>query len=1069
MTNVTKFLKTFSIALWTFIKSLVLVLLFVGIAGMIWGSFYLKSVLDETPELDVSRIYATESTTIYDADGDIIAELGIEKRDWVSYNDISPVLIDAFLATEDSRFFEHHGVDWYRFIAAFFTNLSTGSFDQGASTITQQLVKQSHLSADKEIERKIQEIYLAIQLEQVLTKEQIMEAYLNYSPFGGSVYGIQKAAEYYFGKTADDLTLSEAATLAGLVQSPANYRPDREPENAESRRDTVLKLMVLHGYVDQVEADLAAAQPITDLLRYKETDSPELQVYQSFIDVVLNEVEDKYKLDPYSGLQIYTTMDKEAQQLLYDIQNGNSSVNLNNLESGIVFLETDTGLVRGIGGGVAEEDERTFNNATDIERQPGSTAKPIFAYGPAIEYLGWGSGTTIEDKLYTYQSNPDTVVHNWDLMYRGPVTMRAALDRSLNVPAVTAFNAVGAEKVGDFASSLGIPVVKGEIYESLAIGGATTGYSPMEMAGAYAAFGNGGIYNEPVTIEQIVTSDGTVIESTQESNRVMSEQTAYLMTNMLHSVMTDGTGTTANVSGMYLSGKTGTTNFDSATSEKLNLPQSAIRDSWFIGYSADYTTSVWTGHNVTKDSSQIITSYTQSTPWYIFRYIMQNLNPYDATPPTKPNGIVSSAIEKESYPVKLPSSLTPGAYITNELFISGNQPTEYSTRFEQLGTPQNVTGSFDGSTLSMSWSNINNYTLPTNQINSMLSVHAANQRKSLANMSNVSVPEDELRMMLNQIKMIGSTTYKVYAKNHLGQEVNLGSTQSNKFSKPLTVGQMSSYETFYVRAAYQNHSGLSSNNSNAIRIECANCFSYVTIPNMSGWTKSQVEQFASKNNLKLVFQEVTDTSVADGTVVSSSPAFNSSVEPATTLTVNIAIHPLTVPNYMTEGDVITKYKTFAALHNMTVNTVNQASDSVPVGHLIQTQPAIGAQISKGGTLTLVISTGPASQPEPTPDGNGNNNSGPSQTLPPESGGLGNTQNPGNNGSGNSQQPGNNGSGNSQQPGNNGSENSQQPGNNGSGNSQQSGNSDSGNSQQPGNNGSENSQQPDNNGSGNPQQ
>ncbi len=421
---VKNFLSPYSKLSEQYFKSFLLVGLLGGIAAMMIGSFIIFKTIETAPELDISKIYATESTTIYDKDGNVIDELGIQKREWVSYDEISPVLIDAIVATEDSKFYEHSGADWQRFLVALIQNLQSGDFDQGASTLTQQLIKQTHLTSEKSIDRKIKELYLSIQIEKVLTKEQIIEAYLNYSPFGGSINGIQKAAEYYFGTTASDLTLSQAATLAGLVQSPNKYRPDYYADTAEKRRDTVLKLMVKHGYITEELATLAAAEPITDMLAYQESQTIDKTKYQSFIDAVLNEVEQKYGLDPYSGLQIHTTMDAEAQELVYDIQNTNKYVDWStpgmsgDIQSGIVFMDTNTGQIRAIGGGVNETGaERTENYATQLKRQPGSTAKPIFAYGPAIEYLKWGTGTTVDDELYTYQNGSGQIVHNYNHKY----------------------------------------------------------------------------------------------------------------------------------------------------------------------------------------------------------------------------------------------------------------------------------------------------------------------------------------------------------------------------------------------------------------------------------------------------------------------------------------------------------------------------------------------------------------------------------------------------------------------------------------------------------------------------
>ena len=948
--NGNKFSLTLLQAIGTIFKSFVLVGLLGGIAAMMIGSFIIFKTIETAPELDISKIYATESTVIYDKDGNVLDELGIQKREWVSYDEISPVLIDAIVATEDSKFYEHGGADWQRFLIAALSNLSTGDFDQGASTLTQQLIKQTHLTSEKSIDRKIKELYLSIQIEKVLTKEQIIEAYLNYSPFGGSVNGIQKAAEYYFGTTANDLTLAQAATLAGLVQSPATYRPDHYADATEKRRDTVLKLMVKHGYITQDLADLAAAEPITDMLVYTESETTDKTKYQSFIDAVLNEVENKYGLNPYSGLQIYTTMDPEAQELIYDIQNTNNYVDWSatglansktDIQSGIVFMDTQTGQVRAIGGGVNEEGiERGVNFATQLQRQPGSTAKPIFAYGPAIEYLKWGTGTTVDDELYTYQDGSGQ-----------------------------AFNAAGADNVKTFAENLGFtfsPEVlsaDGSLFESTAIGGVSSGFSPLQMAAAYATFGNGGIYNEPIMIEKIVTSDGTVIKADQESHRAMSEETAYLLTDMLHTVMTDGTGTTANVGGMYLSGKTGTTNLDPKDRATYGYPDNAIRDSWFVGYSNYYTAAIWTGFNHNKDG--YITQTTQSKPWYVFNTLMKYLNPAGYVEPTRPSSIQSYTIEQESGnkdgEVLSPSKFTPSQYVSSELFIKGYGPSGTSTRFQQLDTPQNFTGSYTGSALQFSWNHVKGYTLTLDEARSKASYAAdlATKATKISQVPTLNPTESQLRMMIKQIQTIGQTIYDVYATNHYGNEILLGSTTGNTLTVDnVSIGDMSKYKDFYIRARYENSGALTSENSNAITIDCDSCSKPVDIPNMQGWTKQQVEDWVKANGITVSYTETPTNEIANGLVLSTSPA-SGTLLPGETLTVTIASAQLTVPNFKNEPDFISQYQAWAALNSVTVKVKEEFHDSIPSGAYIGSNPGIGSSITPGSTLTITISKGPA--------------------------------------------------------------------------------------------------------------
>ena len=976
--NGTKFSLTLLQAIGTIFKSFVLVGLLGGIAAMMIGSFIIFKTIETAPELDISKIYATESTVIYDKDGNVLDELGIQKREWVSYDEISPVLIDAIVATEDSKFYEHGGADWQRFLIAALSNLSTGDFDQGASTLTQQLIKQTHLTSEKSIDRKIKELYLSIQIEKVLTKEQIIEAYLNYSPFGGSVNGIQKAAEYYFGTTANDLTLAQAATLAGLVQSPATYRPDHFADAAEKRRDTVLKLMVKHGYITQDLADLAAAEPITDMLVYTESETTDKTKYQSFIDAVLNEVENKYGLNPYSGLQIYTTMDPEAQELIYDIQNTNNYVDWSatglansktDIQSGIVFMDTQTGQVRAIGGGVNEEGiERGVNFATQLQRQPGSTAKPIFAYGPAIEYLKWGTGTTVDDELYTYQDGSGQIVHNYNHIYQGRMTIRYALNKSLNVPAVKAFNAAGADNVKTFAENLGFtfsPEVlsaDGSLFESTAIGGVSSGFSPLQMAAAYATFGNGGIYNEPIMIEKIVTSDGTVIKADQESHRAMSEETAYLLTDMLHTVMTDGTGTTANVGGMYLSGKTGTTNLDPKDRATYGYPDNAIRDSWFVGYSNYYTAAIWTGFNHNEDG--YITQTTQSKPWYVFNTLMKYLNPAGYVEPTRPSSIQSYTIEQESGnkdgEVLSPSKFTPSQYVSSELFIKGYGPSGTSTRFQQLDTPQNFKGSYTGSSLQFSWNHVKGYTLTLDEARSKASYAAdlATKATKISQVPTLNPTESQLRMMIKQIQTIGQTIYDVYATNHYGNEILLGSTTDNTLTVDnVSIGDMSKYKDFYIRARYENSGALTSENSNAITIDCDSCSKPVDIPNMKGWTKQQVEDWVTANGITVSYTETPTNEIANGLVLSTSPA-SGTLLPGETLTVTIASAQLTVPNFKNEPDFISQYQAWAALNSVTIKVKEEFHDSIPSGAYIGSNPGIGSSITPGSILTITISKGP---------------------------------------------------------------------------------------------------------------
>ncbi|MGL4373240.1 MAG: PASTA domain-containing protein, partial [Turicibacter sp.] len=458
-------------------------------------------------------------------------------------------------------------------------------------------------------------------------------------------------------------------------------------------------------------------------------------------------------------------------------------------------------------------------------------------------------------------------------------------------------------------------------------------------------------------------SDGTTLYSDQKSEKVMKEETAYLMTNLLHSVMTDGTGRSANVKDMYLSGKTGTTNFPKEIREQYDMPYGAIRDSWFVGYSSEYTAAIWTGYDDTS-KGKWITNSTQSTPWNLFKYVMGTMNTLNPVPyqePKRPSNVVEVTIEKETDPTLLPSGLTPPTYQTKELFIKGTEPTEVSNRFQKLPTPQNVTGSYNGSTLNMSWDHISTYTTPSGDIDWMLGVHSSNQQKDgLGDYSSVDVPEHTLRMMRNQLQTIGATVYRIYGRTDTGNEVEIGITQSNSFSRDLSVYDMINYTDFFVRASYENYGALMSDNSNSIQITNLESYvKFVTIPNMNGWTQEQVNTWGQNNKINISYNEVVDATVPAGTVISTSPGANDKVEENKTLTVNIAGVPqLSVPNYASDTDFVAKYQAWGTLNGISISVSEKNDPTIPKGSLIGTNPGVGSIIAPGSTLTLTVSKGP---------------------------------------------------------------------------------------------------------------
>ena len=664
-------------------KKVFLAFLLAGFLTLVGGIVTFAVFVSDAPELDPQKLKVPLSSKIYDMDNNLIEEIGTEKRDWVEFDEIPELVKNAILATEDARFFEHSGIDLIRLGGAVISNITNGFGSQGASTITQQVVKMSFLSNEKTLKRKAQEAWLAFQLERAFTKEEIFELYVNKVNMGGNIYGIKKAAKTYFNKDLDELTLPEAALIAGLPQRPNAYNPFVNPDLADQRKNTVLKLMNQHGFISNKEMKEAQNTPISTLIANPEETVADDSPYDSFIDQIIDEVEEMGYNAYTDGLEIYTTMDPKAQEMVYKILNTNDYVEWPNdkIQSGVILLDTKTGEIRAIGGGRNQTVRRGLNYAFDIKRQPGSTAKPILAYGPAIEYLHWSTYQIIDDSKHTYSNGQP--VNNFDNRYVGEQTLRYHLMKSRNVPAVKAIQAVGTEKAQEFAEKLGIPFYGEPVYESYAIGGFNKGIAPIHLAGAYAAFGNGGVYNKPHAIRKIVLSDGvTKIHLTPDPVIAMSDYTAFMISDVLKDVLSSaGTGASARVSGVPIAGKTGTSNYTDDEIKRWNLKKSDSPDSWFVGYSTNYTTAVWVGY---KDRSHPVDN--SKLPQEVFRHLMAYVHKNIETPDFQmPASVVKLGIVKGSNPPKLASPFTPEDQIVYEYFVKGYEPKETGT--ENLTVP----------------------------------------------------------------------------------------------------------------------------------------------------------------------------------------------------------------------------------------------------------------------------------------------------------------------------------------------------------------------------------------------
>ncbi|WP_085992057.1 PBP1A family penicillin-binding protein [Oceanobacillus senegalensis] len=684
----------------------ILLLLAIGIGAGAVGTYWIATA----PDIDAAMLEDPYASVLLDKDGEKFAELGANRKK-VNYEDLPQVLIDAVTATEDARFFEHPGIDLKRIGGAIIANITEGFGSEGASTITQQVVEKSFLTPDKELKLKVQEQWMALKLERQYSKEEILEMYLNKIFYGANSYGVAQAAETYFGKEdLQELTLPEAAILAGLPQRPTAYNPFQNPELTKERMNTVLDLMVRHGKITEAEANEAREVEIASLLIESE---PNAEPYESFIQQVRKEV--KEKLDgadiDTDGLVIHTTLDRDAQDyvdfLLSDSDENPISYpneQMPHLQSAMVVLDTKSGAIQAIGGRRNNNDEdgqMLYNYAIGDGSQLGSTAKPIMAYGPAIEYNKMSTYHQINDDKPYEISGTNQVIRNWNRSHAGWITARYALQQSLNVPTIKVFEEVGADKVQAFAESLGIQFHEDQIILTDAIGGSGTNVNALQLAGAYRPFGNEGVYNEPYAVTKVEFPDGEVVDLTPEPEVVMEDYTAYMVTDMLKSVVTSGTGTAANIPGLPIAGKTGTTNLEN---------KSGSPDAWFAGYTTNYTIAAWTGgyevdENDKMTRAPIPNGYTKISQ-QLFKHTMKKISEGKETPDfAKPDSVVEAQVEKGSNPAKKPSKYTPSSEIVTELFVKGTEPNSVSKKYDQLDPVTDLKASYDqeSEAIKVSW------------------------------------------------------------------------------------------------------------------------------------------------------------------------------------------------------------------------------------------------------------------------------------------------------------------------------------------------------------------------------
>ena len=673
----------------------------------IGGIGFCYYIVKSAPEFDAQKMFEKEATKVLDSKGNLIASLGAEQREKVSYDELPQVLVDAIIATEDSRFFQHNGFDAPRFLKASISQV-LGRGGGGASTLTMQLSKLSFTSIDAEgikgIIRKFTDIYMSVfKIERNFTKYEILEYYVNTPCMGGNIYGVQQASKYYFNKDVKDLNLVEAAQIAGMFQSPNGYNPYNNPNDANSRKNTVLYLMKRHGYITDTEYKAATSVEIKDFLKGGVASSNE---YQGFIDTVVQEVIDKTGNNPYNvPMTIYTTMDKNKQDVINNFYK-NHKFKDDKVEVGIGIVDNNTGAIVAVGAGRNKKGALTLNMATfwgQTKRQPGSTIKPIIDYGPAVEYTNLSTYGPFVDDETPYGSG---TMRNYNHKYNGFMSMRDCLVKSMNTCALQAFKLTSNDEKVKFITSIGINPPEGvtTLPESYSIG-AFNGVSPVQLAGAYSAFGSGGYYTAPYSFTKVVYTE-TGDEYTQDTTRekVMKPQTAYIISTVLRGV----TPSTVKVSGTQLATKTGTTSYDNSLLKKFGLSSSVIPDAWTVTYSTDYSVAIWYGYpewltaDAVKNKHYLVNGPAVTERKKIQAEINNKIH-NKGKKFKNPGGIVTTEVELETIPAQKPSAYTPKDLRKSYLFISGTEPSEVSNRFSKLSDPSSYTYSLDGRTLNLSW------------------------------------------------------------------------------------------------------------------------------------------------------------------------------------------------------------------------------------------------------------------------------------------------------------------------------------------------------------------------------
>lgn len=693
-------------------EKILIIIMLILVSVFIIGFAFAIYIVISAPDFDVNNLYTKEASIVYDSENNEIARLGTENRQRVTYDDLPEVFVDALVATEDSRFFQHHGVDLARFIKASIGQVLGQSGAGGASTLTMQIAKQRYSgyesSGIKGLVRKFTDMYMSVfKLEKTYTKEQLIEFYVNIPDLGSSAFGIEQAAQTYFNKSISEVNLAEAALLVGLFQAPSAYNPINYPEKAEARRNQVLNLMKRHGYINDEECEIAKSVKVKDMI-YNGSRSNNKNI--GFINTVIEEVIKRTGKNPYIvPMKIKSTMIQSKQDVLNDLYAGtNKNLKWPNeyIRAGVAVTDVNTGAIVAVGAN-RKNDERNYNYATMIKRHPGSSAKPIFDYGPAIEYLNWSTGQMVVDDEYTYSNGG--YIKNWDNRYKGIMTIKTALASSRNIPALYAFQQLSQNQIKTFVTGLGITpeYENGYINEAHSIGG-FNGVNPLQMSAAYATFARGGVYIEPYSFTEIEFLDtGEIYTVTPEKRTVMSDSTAYMINAILTYAVKSGEVSAGSRSGTEVASKTGTSTIPAATKKGCTVKGDIIGDSWQVTYTPEYSYAVWVGYDENKGNTCLTSSAANTVKKAIVRQLTSKINSTNKIF-TKPASVVTATIELETNPIQLASEYTPDNLKSVEYFKEGTVPDTESTRFSKLSAPTNIKADYVSGTniVTLTWNGI---------------------------------------------------------------------------------------------------------------------------------------------------------------------------------------------------------------------------------------------------------------------------------------------------------------------------------------------------------------------------